>query len=149
MRPEPQFVMAAALKTLDEIAAESTDAQEISRLRGVSSLLSILQREWDTCASTRLAGISRYTDIVRRGSELTTGARHDRLRQVLVEGSRTAGDYRISSLETTLDHLRSAVLDLQSWIEDSEGAEERALLTSIWQAEYDDAKSEDRNHFFW
>ena len=107
------------------------------------------QREWDTCASTRLAAISRYTDIVRRGSELTTGAPHERLATVLAETARTAGDYRISSLEQTLDRLRSAVLDLQGWIEDSEGAEERALLASIWQAEYEDAKSEDRNHFFW
>lgn len=149
MRPEPPFVMGAALKTLDEIAAGSTDTQEISRLRGVSTLLSIVQREWDTCASTRLAAISRYTDIVRRGSALTTGAPHERLGLALTEAARTAGDFRISALEATLDHLRSAVLDLQSWIEDADGAEERALLASIWQAEYEDTKSEDRNHFFW
>jgi hypothetical protein len=149
MRPEPQLVMGAALKTLEEIAAGSTDAQEISRLRSVSSVLSIIQREWDTCASTRLAGISRYTDIVRRGYELTTGARHEHLGRVLAEAARTADDFRISSLEKTLDDLRSAVLDLQSWIEESEDTEERALLVSLWQAEYEDAKSEDRNHFFW
>jgi hypothetical protein len=149
MRPEPQMVMRAALETLGEIAAGSTDAQEISRLRGVSSLLSIIEREWDTCASTRLAAISRYTDIIRRGSELTTDARRDRLDRVLAETARTAGDYRISSLEQSLDRLRAAVLDLQSWIEDSEGAEERSLVASLWQAEYEDAKSQDRNHFFW
>jgi hypothetical protein len=149
MRPEPQMVMRAALDTLGEIAAGSTDAQEISRLRGVSSLLSIIEHEWDTCASTRLAGISRFTDIVRRGSELMTGGRRDRLAHVLVETARTADDYRISSLELSLDRLRAAVLDLQSWIEDSGGAEERALVAAIWEAEYEDAKSEDRNHFFW
>jgi hypothetical protein len=149
MRPDPAFVMAAALKTLEEIAAGSTDAEEISRLRGVSSLLAIVQREWDTSAATRLAGISRYTDIVRRGSELTTGERHERLGHVLAEAARTAADYRISSLEQTLDRLRAAVMDLQGWIEGSEDAEERALLAAIWQAEYEDAKSEDRNHFFW
>jgi hypothetical protein len=149
MRPEPPFVMGAALKTLEEIAEGSTDAQEISRLRGVSSLLSILQREWDTCASTRLAGISRYTDIVRRGSELMTGAHRAHLEQVLAEAARTGDDYRISSLESTLDGLRAAVVDLQSWIENVEGEQERSLLASIWQAEYADAESEDRNHFFW
>lgn len=63
--------------------------------------------------------------------------------------ARSADDFRISSLELTLDRLRSAVLDLQSWIEDTDGAGERALLASIWQAEYEDAQSEDRNHFFW
>jgi len=149
MRPEPPLALRAALKTLEEIAEESADAQEISRLRGVSTLLTILEREWDTCASTRLAGISRYTDIVRRGAEMMTGARRARLTEVLAEGGRNAGDYRISSLEKSLDRLRAAVLDLQSWIEDSEGPEDGALLASIWQAEYEDAKSEDRNHFFW
>ncbi len=78
-----------------------------------------------------------------------TGARRDRLGQVLAEVARTAGDYRISALEQTLDHLRAGVLDLQSWIEESEGEAERSLLASIWQAEYQEAKSEDRNHFFW
>ncbi len=149
MRPDPQFVMRAALETLDEITAGSTDAQEISRLRGVSSLLSIIEREWDTCASTRLAGISRYTDIIRRGAALTMGPRRDRLAQALTEVAHAAHDYRISALERTLDHLRAAVVDLQSWMEDSTGTEERSLLTAIWQAEYEDAKSEDRNHFFW
>ncbi len=149
MRPEPQSVMRAALETLGEIAEGSTDAQEISRLRGVSTLLAILEREWDTCASTRLAGIARYTDIVRRGAELMTGARRDRLAQTLAEVARADDDFRISALERTLDRLRAAVVDLQSWIEDSAGTQERTLLASIWQAEYDDAKSEDRNHFFW
>jgi hypothetical protein len=140
--------MRTALQVLDEIATGLSDTQEISRLRGVQSLLSVIQREWDTCASTRLAGIARYTDIVRRGSLLTTGELHERLAQVLVEAGRTP-DFRISGLETSLDHLRAAVIDLQSWLEDSEGVEERSLLNAIWQAEYDDAKSEDRNHFFW
>jgi hypothetical protein len=149
MRPDPQHVMQTALKTLEEVAAGLSDAQEISRLRGVQSLLSIIQREWDTCASTRLAGISRYTDIVRRGSLLVTGERHERLTRVLVETGRNASDFRISSLEMSLDHLRAAVIDLQSWLEDSEGAQERALLEAVWRAEYEDAKSEDRNHFFW
>jgi hypothetical protein len=149
MRPDPQFVMRAALQTLGEIATGSTDAQEISRLRDVSSLLSIIEREWDTCASTRLAGIARYTDIVRRGVALTTGPRQDRLAQALTEVAHAAHDYRISALEQTLDRLRAAVVDLQSWVEESAGTEERALLAAIWQAEYEDAKSEDRNHLFW
>jgi hypothetical protein len=141
--------MQTALTTLEEIAAGLSDAQEISRLRGVQSLLSILQREWDTCASTRLAGISRYTDIVRRGSLLTTGERQERLTEVLADAERAASDFRISSLEMRLDHLRAAVMDLQSWLEDSAGEQERALLGAVWHAEYEDAKSEDRNHYFW
>ena len=149
MRPEPPLVLRAALKTLEEIAEESADAQEISRLRGVSSLLSIIEREWDTCASTRLAGISRYTDIVRRGSEMMTGARRERLTLVLAEGGRNAGDYRISSLEKSLDRLRAAVLDLQSWIEDSEGPEEAPFSPPSGRPNTRTQRVRIRNHFFW
>ena len=39
-----------------------------------------------------LAGIARYTDIVRRGAELMTGARRDRLAQTLAEVARADDD---------------------------------------------------------
>lgn len=141
--------MRAALQTLEEIAAGQTDAQEVFRLRGVMSLLSVVQSEWDTCASSRVAGISRYSDIVRRGSRLLVGERQESLRQVLAAVEEAASDLRISSLEMTLDRLRMAVIDLHAWLEDTEGPAARQLLSAIWRAEYDDAKSEDRNRSFW
>jgi hypothetical protein len=149
MRPDAPFVMRSALKTLEEIAAGQSDAQEVSRLRGVMSLLSIVQSEWDTCASSRVAGISRYTDIVRQASLVMSGERQERMRRVLASVEEAAADLRISSLEATLDQLRSAVIDLQSWLEDVDDPEARELLTALWQAEYEDAKTEDRNHSFW
>jgi hypothetical protein len=141
--------MRAALKTLEEISAGQTDAQEVSRLRGVMSLLSIVQSEWDTCAASRVAGISRYADIVRQGSVVMAGERQEHLRRVLTSVGEAASDLRISTLEMTLDHLRMAVIDLQAWLEGTEGPEARELLSAIWRAEYEDAKSEDRNHSFW
>jgi hypothetical protein len=149
VRPDPPFVMRAALQTLEEIAASQTDAQEAFRLRGVMSLLSVVQSEWDTCASSRVAGISRYSDIVRQGARLMLGERHESLRHVLAAVEEAASDLRISTLEMTLDQLRVAVTDLQAWLEDAEGPEARQLLSAIWRAEYDDAKSEDRNRSFW
>ena len=149
MRPDPPFVMRAALQTLEEIAAGQPDAQEAFRLRGVMSLLSVVQSEWDTCASRRVAGISRYSDIVRQGARLMKGERRESLRQVLAAVEEAVSDLRISSLERTLDRLRMAVIDLQTWLEDTEGPAASGLLGAIWRAEYDDAKSEDRNRSFW
>jgi hypothetical protein len=149
MRPDPPLVMRAALKSLEEIAAGQTDAQEISRLRGVMSLLAVVQREWDTGASSRVAGIARYTQVLREGSRLMTGERGEPLRQVLLAVEETASDLRISSLEKSLDQLRMAVIDLQAWLEVTEGPGTRELLSAIWQAEYEDAKSEDWNRSFW
>jgi hypothetical protein len=149
MRPDPPFVMRAALQSLEEIAAGQTEAQEISRLRGVMSLLAIVQGEWDTCASSRVAGVARYAEVVREGARLMTGERGEQLRQVLLRVEEAAPDLRISSLEKTLDQLRMAVIDLQAWLEDAEGPGSRELLSAIWRAEYEDAKSEDRNRSFW
>jgi hypothetical protein len=149
MRPDAPFVMRGALKTLEEVAAGQTDAQVASRLRGVMSLLSIVQSEWDTCASSRVAGISRYTDIVRQASFVMSGERQEHLRQVLASVEEAAADLRISTLEMSLDQLRMAVIDLQAWLEEIEGPAARELLSAIWRAEYEDAKSEDRNHSFW
>jgi hypothetical protein len=141
--------MRAALKSLEEIMAGQTDAQEIFRLRGVMSLLAIVQGEWDTCASSRAAGIARYTEVVREGARLMTGERGNQLRQVLLAVEEASPDLRISSLEKALDQLRMAVIDLQAWLEDTEGPGSRELLSAIWRAEYEDAKSEDRNRSFW
>jgi hypothetical protein len=149
VRPDPPFVMRAALMTLEEVSAGLTDTQAVSRLRGVMSLLSVVQGEWDTCASSRAAGISRYTDVVRAGARLMTGERRERLRQVLAGTEATASDLRISALEMTLDRLRAAVIDLQAWLEETEEPEAQELLALLWRAEHDDAKSEDRNHSFW
>jgi hypothetical protein len=149
VRPDPPFVMRAALKSLEEIAAGQSDPQESFRLRGVMSLLATLQGEWDTCASSRVAAIARYTKVVRDGTRLMTGQQADQLRQVLLTVEQSASDLRISSLEKSLDQLRMAVIDLQAWVEDNEGPGRRELASAIWQAEYEDAKSEDRNRSFW
>jgi hypothetical protein len=141
--------MQAALKSLEEISAGQTDAQAGFRLRGVMSLLAIVQREWDTCASSRVGTINRYTDIVRRGAHLMAGDRGEKLRQVVVSVEAGASDLRISALERSLDQLRSAVIDLQTWLEGTEGPEAEELLAAIWRAEYEDAKTEDRNRSFW
>jgi hypothetical protein len=58
-------------------------------------------------------------------------------------------DLRISSLEASLDVLREAITDLQSWLEDSHDPAAPALLAEVWQAEYEDARADDRNGLFW
>jgi hypothetical protein len=141
--------MRAALNSLEEIAAGQTDPQESFRIRGVMSLLATLQREWDTCASSRVAAIARYARVVRDGAQLMEGEGAEELRRVLLMVDEAASDLRISSLETTLDQLRVAVIDLQAWAEDTEGPGMQELRAAIWWAEYEDAKSEDRNRSFW
>jgi hypothetical protein len=149
MRPNPPLVLQAALKTLEEVALGQTDEQVLARLHGVSTLLSILQREWDTCASNLLDGIARYGDIVRRGSLLADGDRRERLRRALDAVADGSSDFRISALEIKLDQLRGAVIELQAWLEDEEGPTARALLADLWQAEHEDALTEDRNTPLW
>jgi hypothetical protein len=149
MRPGPPQVMQAAVKVLEEVSLGMTDEQEITRLRGVITLLSILQGEWDTCASARVAAISRYTDIVRGGSLLTEGDRRERLNLALARVDGASSDLRISSLEATLDQLRTTIIELQRWLEDSDGPEHAALRTEIWRAQYEDARNEDRNTPLW
>ena len=149
MRPDPPQVMQAAVKVLEEVSLVMTDEQEITRLRGVITLLSILQGEWDTCASARVAAISRYTDIVRGGSLLTEGDRREQLNLAVARVDDAASDFRISSLEATLDQLRATIIELQGWLEVSDGPEHAALRTEIWRAEYEDARNEDRNNPLW
>jgi len=149
MRPDPALVIAAAMKTLDQVAIELTDEQHHLQLRSVTALLSILQSEWDTCASDRLAGIARYADIARRGAVLVEGERRERLSRVLAAVDDGSSDFRISSLEASLDLLRAAIVDLQEWVEEMDGPAERALRDDIWQAEYEDARSQDRNTPLW
>ena len=149
MRPAPPIVIRGAQKTLEELAAGRTDEQEISRILGLMALLSMLEDEWDVCASSRMTGIVRYADIVRRGSALVDGARRDRLDQALTTIEAGLLDLRISSLEANLDVLRAAITDLQGWLEESRDAAAPALLVEVWQAEYEDARADDRNGLFW
>src|ERR1700683_5211693 len=105
MRPNPPLLLSAALKTLEEVALGQTDEQVLARLHGVSTLLTILQREWDTSASTLIAAIARHSDAVRRGSLLADGDRRQRLRRAVDAAEGGAADFRISALETKLDQL--------------------------------------------
>jgi hypothetical protein len=149
MRPAPPIVIRGALKTLEELAAGRTDEQEIARILGLMALLSMLEDEWDVCASSRMTGIVRYSDIVRRGSALVDGARRARLDRALATVDDAPPDLRISALETNLDVLREAIADLQGWLQDSHDPAAPALLTEVWQAEYADARADDRNGLFW
>jgi hypothetical protein len=137
------------LQTLEEIAVGQTSEQEAFRIRGVMTLLSILEHEWDASASSRVAGISRYADLVRRGSLLMSGDRRERLRRALRDAGAGAPDLRISALESTLDHLREAIIDLQGWLEESDVPDERQLLADIWQAEYQEAENLSQSVWFW
>jgi hypothetical protein len=149
MRPAPPIVIRGALKALEELAAGRTDEQEISRILGLMAVLSMLEDEWDVCASSRMTGIVRYSDIVRRGSVLVDRTRHERLDRALATVEAAPIDLRISSLETKLDLLREAITDLQSWLEDSRDPAALALLAEVWQAEYEDARADARNGLFW
>jgi hypothetical protein len=149
MRPDAPSVIRSARKTLEEVAAGQTDPQEISRIRGVVSLLSMLETEWDVCASSRMDRILRYREIVRQGSSWLEDDRHQQLGPGSAVADADLADLRISSLEMTLDTLRTAVGDLQGWLEESDDPAGRALLADIWRAEYADAMADDRNHPFW
>jgi hypothetical protein len=141
--------MQAAVKVLEEVSLGMTDEQEITRLRSVITVLSLLQGEWDTCASARVASISRYTDIVRRGLLVTEGDQRERLILASAGVDDAASDFRISSLEARLDALRATIIELQGWLEDSDGPEHPALRADIWRAEYEDARNEDRSTPLW
>jgi hypothetical protein len=86
---------------------------------------------------------------VRRGSLLADGDRRERLRRALDAVADGSSDFRISALEIKLDQLRGAVIELQAWLEDEEGPTARALLADLWQAEHEDALTEDRNTPLW
>jgi hypothetical protein len=149
MRPAPPIVIRGALKTLEALAAGRTDEQEIARILGLMAALSMLEDEWDVCASSRMHAIVRYSDLVRRGSALVDGPRRARLERALTTVAADPVDLRISSLETNLDVLREAITDLQDWLEDSGDPAAPALLAEVWQAEYEDARADDRNGLFW
>jgi hypothetical protein len=149
MRPDPPLVIRSAQKTLEEIAAGQTDPQEISRIRGVVSLLSMLETEWDVCASSRMDRILRYREIVGRGASWLAENDLPQPLHPVPDPEDGAADLRISSLEMTLDTLRTAVGDLQGRLEESDEPVGRALLADIWRAEYEDAMADDRNHPFW
>jgi hypothetical protein len=150
VRPDPPLVIRRALKTLEAIAAGRTDTQEISGIRGVMNLLSMLENEWDVCASSRMDRILRYREIIHRGSSwLDEDDRQEELMPALAAADLGEVDLRISSLEMALDTLRTAVGSLQGWLEESDDPTGRALLVDIWRAEYADAVADDRNHPFW
>ena len=140
--------MEAALRTLAEMAETEPDVQEQSRLRSVMTMLALLRAEWDGAVERRLEVAEGYRDVLRRGLALLGDDRGPALRAAEPALDRPA-PLRLSTLDTHLDELRGAVIELQTWLESAPGSGHRELAADVWKAEYADVCSEDRYAPFW
>jgi len=105
---------------------------EQARLWMLKTQTGLVHRDWDEAASLRVAEIESLIILLRRGAELVPPALRATLRETSDQADNGKRDLRVSALESTLDRLRHALIELQIWLETSADPLAVALLGETW-----------------
>lgn len=120
MRPPVNHVLSPAVyevtATLDRLRDGAPDRGAIVRtLMAVKLVLEVLERDWDTAVSDRLAEIDTLRELLTKVCDVAP----DPLRSSLLAtlSDTTPSDLRVSTLDTVRDRLLAAMVDAESYLE--------------------------------
>lgn len=112
----------------DQIAPNLTDAFAAEAARMAQSLIAIVGRAGDDGVAIRVEENARIRALLGEGGQLLNDP-------VLAAAARSADPgLRISELDVETGRLRALLVDLQTRLETSGGAEARQLDQAIWRA---------------
>lgn len=117
---------------LDKQMAALPPGPERARLWILKTQIGLVHRDWDEAASLRVSEIETLIALLRRGAELAPLGLQATLLETSEQAHNSMRDLRVSALESTLDSLRNALIELQVWLEASADPQAVALLKETW-----------------
>lgn len=132
MRPAIPVAIDAALRDFKNLMKNETDANKRLNMIALITFLNVLKRDWDTIASSRVEEIEVMSGILKRGAELAPERLRQSLTEAVSQAEQNRGDLRMSTLDTTIDRLNVALIDLQIWLESNATGEKQALNAEIY-----------------
>lgn len=132
MRPAVDNVLAAVVSGMDRELGSLPPGPDWLKLWGMKGMLSIVQRDWDDAASLRSNEITELAALLGKAAPICPQALGSRLLQAVAHAECQWHDLRVSALERTLDGLRQALIDLQSWLETSDQDDAPVLMSECW-----------------
>ncbi|MCL5058593.1 MAG: hypothetical protein M1130_11530 [Actinobacteria bacterium] len=132
MRPAIPVAIDAALRDFKNLIKIETDANKRLNMIALITFLNVLKRDWDTIASSRVEEIEVMSSLLKRGAELAPEQLRQSLTEAVSQAEQNRGDLRMSTLDTTIDRLKIALIDLQIWLESNSTEEGQALHAELY-----------------
>jgi hypothetical protein len=132
MKPDTPIVLAAALRELEEIAKNEANPIKNRFFSNLIFILNIIRRDWDNVVASRVEDITVLCDLLSRGSKITPESISQSIMDAVNQPNNAGMNLRVSALETKLDRLRKALIELHAWLESASSPEARGLLRDVW-----------------
>jgi hypothetical protein len=132
MKPDVQVALSAALRHLEDIAGREPDAVRKMFFTDLNVVLTVLNRQWDGAAATRVAETRELSDLLGQGAEMAPNPLRKALLDSISEGREACDDLRISSLDAALARMNQAAIELHTWLESCSSPEAEVLLKDLW-----------------
>lgn len=129
MRPAVPVVLESVVQGMEKQIVALPAGPERARLWMLKTLIGLVHRDWDDAASLRVAEIDALIALLHRGAGLVPPALRTTLLKAAEQAEDDRRDLRVSALESTLDGLRCALIELQVWLETSSDPQAAALLS--------------------
>lgn len=132
MRPAVPVALDAALREVKDMIKSETDARRRINMISLVTVLTVIRRDWDSSAASRVEDIEVMLNLLKRGAELAPEPLCQSLTEAVSQAEQNSGDLRMSALDSTIDSLEAVLIDLQIWLESNATKEEQALLAEVY-----------------
>lgn len=132
MRPAVPHVLESVILGLEKQIAALPPGPEQAAPWVLKTLISLVHRDWDDAVSLRASEIETLISLLRRSAALAPLGLQTSLLFAVEKAEEGKRDLRVSALESTLDGLRHALIELQAWLETSSDPQAAALLQESW-----------------
>lgn len=130
MRPSIPLVLAAAIRRCDDLIGAETDPIKAIELNRFRLIFRVLNRDWGDVVVRRLEEIAALQGILRSGAEISPPTLRGALEEALEKAS--VADLTAATLETAIDQLLRALIQLHGWLETESSEAAQAQLREIW-----------------
>ncbi|OUM92061.1 DUF7064 domain-containing protein [Parageobacillus thermoglucosidasius] len=105
MKPSVPIALDTALQEVKDMLKAETDSRKRINLISLITVLTVIRRDWDTAAASRVDDIECLTDIMKRGVKLVPDPLRQKLSEVIIQAEQNRVDLRISALDATIESL--------------------------------------------
>lgn len=132
MRPAIEKVLTAMVEDMDRKISHIPHGSERMMLFGLRTTLSIVAREADRAAAMLVSEIDELSTLFHNAACILPQEVENCRLEAIETAMRARDDLHISALEQSLEKLRSSLIRLQAWAEESPHPMAALLLKQSW-----------------
>lgn len=132
MKPAIDLVLTTMVDDMQRKLALVPPGGERMMMMGMKVMLGIIARQADDAAAVLVAEIESLRGLLLQACEQVPAALAEPLQAAVTDAADAAGDLRLSALERVRDRLLSRLIELQAWLDHTDGADAAALSAQCW-----------------